>query len=120
MAKTMPRHGCARPAGSRPRGGHSAAPRAAEACRAPWIEELWRSREASRFRFPHKRRLWGRRVRGTETERRASTQVGHQQPVQVISEAEVHGGPSPAALSLSGHPVVKYHDIDVGFLCPLV
>jgi hypothetical protein len=35
--------------------------------------------------------------------------------VQVIPEAEVHGGPSPAAWSLSGHPVVKYHDTDVGF-----
>ena len=55
------------------------------------------AREWSRFRFPHKRRLWGRRVRGTETERQDSTQVGHQQPVQVIPEAEVHGCPSPAA-----------------------
>src|SRR5712691_13359581 len=25
----------------------------------------------------------------------------------------------PAVCSLTGHPVVKYHDTDVGFLCPL-
>src|SRR6266851_1175659 len=48
-----------------------------------------------------------------------TTLLAHEQPVQVMPEAEVHGGPSPAAWSLSGHPVVKDHDTDVGFLCPL-
>src|SRR5207244_3059970 len=45
--------------------------------------------------------------------------TGHEQPVQVIPEEEVHGTPSPAAWSLNGHPVVKYHDTDVVFRCPL-
>src|SRR5713226_2827074 len=48
-----------------------------------------------------------------------STLPGHEQPVQVIPEAEVHGGPSPRLGALIGHAVVKYHDTDVGFLCPL-
>src|SRR6266851_7049332 len=47
-----------------------------------------------------------------------TTLSGHEQPVQVIPEAEVHGGPSPAAWSRSAHPVVKYHGTDVGFLWP--
>jgi len=54
----------------------------------------------------------------TLVNRLRTTLPGH--AVQVIPEAEIHGGPSPAAWSLSGHPVVKYHDTDVGFLCPLL
>src|SRR5713226_369172 len=49
----------------------------------------------------------------TSLARLPTTLSGHEQPVQVIPEAEVHGGPSPAAWSRSAHPVVKYHGTDV-------
>ncbi|GEM_PF-6837930 len=44
--------------------------------------------------------------------------AGHEQPVQVIPGAEVHGALPPAAWTLSGHPIVEYHDTNVVFLCP--
>jgi hypothetical protein len=45
---------------------------------------------------------------------------GHEQPVQVIPEAEVHGEAFRRRLgALIDHAVGKYHDTDVGFLCPL-
>src|SRR5712691_4436035 len=55
----------------------------------------------------------------TSLARLPTTLSGYEQPVQVIPEAEVPGGPSSAARSLSGDPIVKHHDTDVGFLYPL-
>jgi hypothetical protein len=45
---------------------------------------------------------------------------GHEQPVQVIPGAEVHREAFRRRLgALIDHAVGKYHDTDVGFLCPL-
>src|SRR5437899_6593328 len=35
------------------------------------------------------------------------------------AHANNHHGPASETLHPSGHAVVKYHDTDVGFLCPL-
>jgi hypothetical protein len=43
-----------------------------------------------------------------------TTPPDHEQAVQVIPEAEVHGRPSSAAWRLSRPPLGKYHDSDVG------
>ncbi len=45
----------------------------------------------------------------TLVNRLLTTLPGHEQPVQVITEAEAHRGPSRLGV-LIGHPVVKYHD----------
>jgi hypothetical protein len=49
-----------------------------------------------------------------------TTVSGREQPVRVIPGAEVYRGSSSGLGTVKWSSGVKYHDTDVGFLCPLL